>query len=81
LEAVFSVPSAPRLYNEDQRFVHGFQFSLCIRLCNRIMQATSRRIQKHENGHIRGIGQGEARRRKYKGLKLGGGQAYDLLSD
>jgi hypothetical protein len=27
--------------------------------------------------HVRGIGQGEARHRKYKRLKLGGGQAYD----
>jgi hypothetical protein len=29
----------------------------------------------------RGIGQGEARHRKYKRLKLGGGQAYDRSSD
>jgi hypothetical protein len=33
-------------------------------------------IQNHENKHVRGIGQGEARRRKYKRLKFGGGQAY-----
>jgi hypothetical protein len=32
-------------------------------------------IQNHENEHVRGIGQGEARYRKYKRLKLGGGQA------
>jgi hypothetical protein len=38
-------------------------------------------IQNHENEHVRGIGQGEARRSKYKGLKLGGGQAYDHSSD
>jgi hypothetical protein len=30
---------------------------------------------------IRGIGQGEARHKKYKRLKLGGGQAYDRSSD
>jgi hypothetical protein len=34
-------------------------------------------IQNHENEHVRGIGQGEARHRKYKRLTLGGGQAYD----
>jgi hypothetical protein len=34
-------------------------------------------IQSHENEHVRGIGQGEARHRKYKRLKPGGGQAYD----
>jgi hypothetical protein len=38
-------------------------------------------IQHHENIHVRNIWQGEARHRKYKRLKLGGGQAYDPLSD
>jgi DnaJ-class molecular chaperone len=32
--------------------------------------------QNHENPYVRNIGQGEARHRKYKRLKLGGGQAY-----
>jgi hypothetical protein len=32
-------------------------------------------IQNHENEHVRGIGQGKARHRKYKRLKLGGSQA------
>jgi hypothetical protein len=31
--------------------------------------------------YVRSIGQGEARHRKYKTLKLGGGQAYDRSSD
>jgi hypothetical protein len=34
-------------------------------------------IQNYEIEHVRGIGQGEARHRKYKKLKLGGGQVYD----
>jgi hypothetical protein len=34
-------------------------------------------IQNHENANFHNIGQGEARHRKYKKLKLGGGQAYD----
>jgi hypothetical protein len=38
-------------------------------------------IQNHENNHVRGIAQGEARHRKYKRLKLGGGQEYDRSSD
>jgi hypothetical protein len=37
-------------------------------------------IQNHENEHVRGIGKGEARYRKYE-VKLGGGQAYDRSSD
>jgi hypothetical protein len=31
----------------------------------------------HENPNVRAVGQGEPRHRKYKRLKLGGGQAYD----
>jgi hypothetical protein len=37
-------------------------------------------IQKHENENVRYIGQGEARHRKYKMLKLGGGHVYDCSS-
>jgi hypothetical protein len=38
-------------------------------------------IQNHENANVRNIGQGEARHRKYKRLKLGDGQTYDRSSD
>jgi hypothetical protein len=38
-------------------------------------------IQNHENATVRNIGQGEARHRKYKRLKLGGGQAHGRSSD
>jgi hypothetical protein len=38
-------------------------------------------IQNLENGHVRTIGQGKARRRKYKRLKLGIGQAYNHSTD
>jgi hypothetical protein len=38
-------------------------------------------IQNHENVNFRNIGQGEGRHRKYKRLKLGGGQAYDRSND
>jgi hypothetical protein len=38
-------------------------------------------IQNHENENVRYIGQGEARHRKYKGLKLGGGHVYDCSND
>jgi hypothetical protein len=37
--------------------------------------------QNHKNEHDRGIGQGDARQRKYESLKLGGGQTYDRSSD
>jgi hypothetical protein len=38
-------------------------------------------IQNHENANVRNIGQGEPRHRKFKRLKLCGGQAYDRSSD
>jgi hypothetical protein len=38
-------------------------------------------IQNHENEHVRGIRQGEARHTKYKRNKLGGGQAYNRSTD
>jgi hypothetical protein len=38
-------------------------------------------IQNHENENVRYNGQGEARHRKYKRLKLGGGHVYDCSSD
>jgi hypothetical protein len=38
-------------------------------------------IQNNENELVHGIGQGKARRRKYKRLELGGGQAHDCSSD
>jgi hypothetical protein len=36
--------------------------------------------QNHENENVRCVGQGEARHRKYKRLKLGGGHVYDCSS-
>jgi hypothetical protein len=38
-------------------------------------------IQNHENENVRYIGQGEARHRNCKRLKLGGGHVYDFSSD
>jgi hypothetical protein len=37
-------------------------------------------ILNHVNPNVRAIGQGEPRHRKYKRLKLAGGQAYDRSS-
>jgi hypothetical protein len=37
-------------------------------------------ILNHDNENVRNIGQGEARYRKYKRLKFGGGQASDRSS-
>jgi hypothetical protein len=53
-------------------------------ICDYITELSTQQaevIQNHENVNVRNIGQGEARHRKYKRLKLGGGQAYDRSSD
>jgi hypothetical protein len=47
------------------------------KLCRQQAEVT----QNHENEHVRSIGQGKARHRTYKSIKLGNGQAYDLSSD
>jgi hypothetical protein len=46
-----------------------YVYNYITKLCRQQAQA----IQHHENAHVRNIGQGEARHRKYKRLKLGGG--------
>jgi hypothetical protein len=38
-------------------------------------------IKNHEKEHVRSIGQGKARYRKYERLKLGGGSVYNCSSD
>jgi hypothetical protein len=38
-------------------------------------------ILNHVDPNLRGIGQREARHRKYKGLKLGGCQGYDRSAE
>jgi hypothetical protein len=84
LEAMFSLRSVPRLYNEGQlpletsplkiaahakqgsahhwifsnvhtgpRFAHSFQPSVCIRLCNKIVQAKAEVIQNHEKDKVK----------------------------
>jgi hypothetical protein len=55
-------------------YVYGYITKLC--------RKQAEVIRNHNSEHVRGIGQGEARHRKYKRLKLGGGQAaYDRSSD
>jgi hypothetical protein len=51
----------------------SYVYDCITKLCRRQAEV----IQNYENEHVRSIGQGEARQRKYKRLKLGGGQAYD----
>jgi hypothetical protein len=46
-----------------------YVYDFITKLCRQQAEA----IQNHENEHVLSIGQGKARHRKYKRLKLGGG--------
>jgi hypothetical protein len=59
----------------------SFQIPYVYDFITKLCKQQAKVIQHHENTDVRNIGQGEARHRKYKRLKLGGGQAYDCLSD
>jgi hypothetical protein len=48
---------------------------------NQLCRTQAEVILNHRNPIVRVTGQGEAMHRKYKRLKLGGGQAYDRSSD
>jgi hypothetical protein len=54
-------------------YVSDYRTKLC--------RQQARVIQNHENDHVRIIAEGEERDRKYKRLKLGGGQAYSRSSN
>jgi hypothetical protein len=53
-----------------------YVYDYITKLCKRQAEI----ILNHENPNVRAIGQGEPRHRKYKRLKLGGGQDYDRSS-
>jgi hypothetical protein len=51
-------------------------YNCIIKLCKQQAEI----IPNHQNDHVRSIRQGEARHRKYKRFKLGGGQVYNISS-
>jgi hypothetical protein len=58
-----------------------FQIPYVYNYVTKLFRQEAQGIQHHENTHVRYIEQGEAQHRKFKRLKLGGGQAYDRSSD
>jgi hypothetical protein len=55
----------------------AYVYDYITKLCRRQAEV----IQNHPNPNVLAIGQGEAIHRKYKRLKLGGGQAYHRSSN
>jgi hypothetical protein len=58
----------------------AFQIPFVYHYIRKLCRQQAEVIQNHDNENVRNIGQGEARHRKCKRLKLGGGQAYDRSS-
>jgi hypothetical protein len=59
----------------------AFQIPYVYEYITKLCRQQTEVAQNHENENVRYIGQGEARHRKYKRLKLGGGHVYDCSSD
>jgi hypothetical protein len=63
------------------RFAHGFQPSYVYDYITKLCRQQAEIVQNHENDYDRSKGQDEVTHRKYKRLKLGGGQAYERSSE
>jgi hypothetical protein len=61
------------MLERNDQYVYDFMTNLC--------RQPAEVILNHYNKNTRYIGEGEAQHRKYKRLKLGGGQAYHRSSD
>jgi hypothetical protein len=77
LRTIGNFPRGTPVHDLHTAFSLPYVYDYTTKLCRQQAEA----IQNHENEHVFGIGQGEARDSKYKRLKLGGGQAYDRSSD
>jgi hypothetical protein len=65
-----------RQWTLQAEFKIPYVYDYITKLCRRQAEV----ILNHKNSNVRAIGQGEARHRKHKRLKLGGGQVYDRSS-
>jgi hypothetical protein len=75
-----TIGNFPRL--TPVRDVHtAFKLPYVYKYVTKLCRKEAEVINNRENEHVCNIGQGEARRRKCKRLKLGAGQAYDHSSD
>jgi hypothetical protein len=74
-----TIGSFPRLTSVRDMHV-AFQIPYVYDYITKSCRQQAEVVQNHENENVRYIGQGEARRRKYKRLKLGGGHVYDCSS-
>jgi hypothetical protein len=73
LSAVGNFLRRTSFHDVHEAFQIPYVYDYITKLCRQQAEV----IQSNENENVRYIGQGEARHRKYKRLKLGGGHVYD----
>jgi hypothetical protein len=76
LRTIGSYRRCTRVRDLHLAFHIPYVYEYITKLCRQQVEV----IQNHSNENVRNIGQGETNHRKYKRLKLGGGQAYDSTS-
>jgi hypothetical protein len=76
LRTIGNFPRRTRVRELHTAFKTPYVYDIITKLCRQQAEV----ILNHDNENVRNTGQGEARYRKYKRLKLGGGQAYDRSS-
>jgi hypothetical protein len=76
LRTIGSFPRRTPVRDLHLAFQIPFVYDYVTKLCRQQAEV----IQNHDNENVRSIGQSEAPHRKYKRLKLGGGQAHDRSS-
>jgi hypothetical protein len=73
LRTIGSFPRRTTVRDLHVAFQIPYVYDFIAKLCRKQAEV----IQNHDNENVRNIEQGEARHRKYKRLKLGGGHVYD----
>jgi hypothetical protein len=76
LRTIGIFPRSTPVRDLHMAFEIPFVYDYITKLCRQQAEV----IRNHDNEKVRNIGLGEANHRKYKRLKLGGGQAYDRSS-
>jgi hypothetical protein len=71
LRTIVNFPRRTPVRDLHVAFKIPYVYEFITKLCRQQVEV----IQNHQNPNVRNIGQGEAQHRKYKRLKLGGGQA------
>jgi hypothetical protein len=77
IQTIGNLPRNTPIRDLHMAFIILYVYDYITKLCTQQAEV----IQNHDNENVRNIGQADARHRKYKRLKLGGGQAYVRSSD